>query len=172
MLNEKKYHIQSYKHDGSVHRTWSSVHVISEDENKFVAINQRTKVFESNNRTWIAREPALYYLYKEHFYNVIVMLRADGIYYYCNLASPSLYDGEAIKNIDYDLDIKIYPDGKYEILDENEFKVNSKKYGYPQFLEKKLRDEIKLLISLHENNLTPFNKEENEHLFQQYLKRV
>lgn len=167
-----KYYIQSYKHDGSVHRTWYPVRLISEDEEKFVAINRRTKIIESNNRSWIAREPALYYLYKEKYYNVIAMLRVDGIYYYCNLASPSLYDGEAIKNVDYDLDVKFFPDGGYEILDEKEFIVNKKKYKYPLVLEKRLRDEIKYIISLFENNLTPFNKEENERLFQQYLKKI
>ena len=167
-----KYHIQSYKHDGSVHRTWYPVRLISEDDTKFVAINRRTQIFESNNRTWIAREPALYYLYKQKYYNVIAMLRVDGIYYYCNLASPSYYDGEAIKNVDYDLDVKFFPDGSYEILDEKEFAANKVKYNYPKVLEKRLRDEIKYIISLHENNLTPFNKEENERLFQQYLKKI
>lgn len=167
-----KYYIQSYKQDGSVHRTWSLVHLISEDESKFVAINGRTQIIEANNRTWIAREPALYYLYKEKYFNVIAMLREDGIYYYCNLASPSIYDNEAIKNIDYDLDVKIYPDGKYEILDEKEFEVNKKKYKYPKVLEKRLRDEIRLIISLKDNNLTPFNKAENEQLFQQYLQKI
>ncbi len=167
-----KYYIQSYKHDGSVHRTWYPVLLISEDDKKFVAINRRTQIFESNNRTWIAREPALYYLYKEKYFNVIAMLRQDGIYYYCNLASPSLYDGEAIKNIDYDLDVKIFPDGTYEILDEREFEVNKVKYKYPKVLEKRLRDEIQLIISLHKNNLTPFNSEENQRLFQQYLQKL
>ena len=52
---------------------------------------------------------------------IISMIRKTGVYYYCNLASPSLYDGEAIKNIDYDLDVKLYPDRSYQILDENEY---------------------------------------------------
>ena len=46
------------------------------------------------------------------------MIRHSGIYYYCNLASPTIYDGEAIKNIDYDLDVKLYPDRTYQVLDE------------------------------------------------------
>lgn len=172
MSKENKTFIQSFKHDGSVHRTWSSVLVISEDDSKYVAINRKTQVFEANNRSWVAREPALYYLYKERFFNVIAMLRADGIYYYCNLASPSIKDEEAIKNIDYDLDVKFYPDGRYEILDEREFELNKLKYNYPNIIEKKLKDEIEYIIKLHKNNLTPFNKEENDHLFQQYLKKL
>ena len=49
------------------------------------------------------------------------MIRKTGIHYYCNIASPSLYDGEAIKNIDYDLDVKVAPNGKSIILDEEEY---------------------------------------------------
>lgn len=172
LIQMSKYYIQSYKHDGSLHRTWSKVNLISEDEDKFVSINKRTQIIEANKRTWIAREPAIYYLYKNAYYNVIAMLREDGIYYYCNLASPSLYDGEAIKNIDYDLDVKFHPNGSYQILDEKEFKVNKEKFNYPKVLEKRLRDEIDMIVDLFKNNKTPFNKEENSALFQQYLKNM
>lgn len=164
--------IQSYKHDGSFHRLWSSLLLISEDQHKFVAINDRTQVFETSGRYWIAREPALYFLYKEKFFNVIAMLREDGIYYYCNLASPSIYDGEAIKNIDYDLDLKIFPDGNYLILDEAEFAVNKHKFKYPEVIEKKLKAEIEYLLYLYKSGLTPFNKVENLGLFERYLKKV
>ena len=49
------------------------------------------------------------------------MFREDGIYYYCNLSSPFVCDEEALKYIDYDLDIKVYPNGKYHLLDEDEY---------------------------------------------------
>ena len=32
-----------------------------------------------------------------------------------------LCDEEALKYIDYDLDIKVYPNGKYHLLDEDEY---------------------------------------------------
>ena len=59
------------------------------------------------------------------------MIRHEGVFYYCNLASPSLYDGEAIRNIDYDLDVKLYPDGGYSILDENEYQEHARVMKYP-----------------------------------------
>ena len=49
------------------------------------------------------------------------MLREEGVYYYCNLSSPFAYDSEALKYIDYDLDIKVYPDMTYTLLDEDEY---------------------------------------------------
>lgn len=168
---DDKVYIQSFKHDGSLHRTWDKVTILSEDDTKYVGINKATQITESNSKTWIAREPALYFLYKHHWFNIIAMSREQGIYYYCNLASPSIYDGEAIKNIDYDLDIKFFPEGNYEILDEDEFKQHRKQMKYPSVIEKKLRDEISLLIQLHANNENPFNKEENNQLFMQYVNK-
>lgn len=168
--NDKVY-IQSFKHDGSLHRTWDKINILKEDNKMFVGINRATQITESNNKTWIAREPAIYFLYKNHWFNIIAMSREKGIYYYCNLASPSIYDGEAIKNVDYDLDVKFYPEGKYEILDEDEFEKHKMLMNYPWQIESKLRDEIKLLVELHENNMRPFNKEENTELFMKYINK-
>jgi protein associated with RNAse G/E len=39
------------------------------------------------------------------------MIRKKGIYYYCNLASPAIMDNGAVKYIDYELDVKVFPDG-------------------------------------------------------------
>lgn len=171
IINGEKVYIQSFKHNGSLHRTWDKVAIIKDDNKKYIGINKATQVTESNNRTWIAREPALYFLYKEHWFNIIAMSRENGIYYYCNLASPSIFDGEAIKNIDYDLDIKFFPDGKVEILDEDEFEDHKKMMSYPSVIENKLREEINLLIELHKKGLTPFNPDENNKLFLRYINK-
>ena len=54
--------------------------------------------------------------------NVIAMFKeGKGICYYVNIASPTLYDDGFLKYIDYDLDVKLYPDGVERTLDENEY---------------------------------------------------
>lgn len=101
-IQEREYvYIQSYKHDGSLHRTWAKGYVIEANERRIVAVTNKTLVSESDGRKWVTREPAICFFYPDKWYNVICMIRKSGIHYYCNLASPSLYDGEAIKNIDY-----------------------------------------------------------------------
>ena len=95
-------HIQSYKHDGSLHRTWCKGFVLEADEKHIVVVTDRAWVIESDGRKWLTREPAVCFFYTDKWFNVISMIRHAGIYYYVNLASPSIYDGEAIRNIDYD----------------------------------------------------------------------
>ena len=85
------------------------------------------------------------------------MVRKNGIYYYCNLASPSIYDGEAIKNIDYDLDIKVFPDYSFNILDENEYDEHARKMNYPEDIKMIVEMEMRNLIRMIEQNEKPFN---------------
>ena len=104
--------IKSYKHDGSLHRTWRDTMVLKTNENSIIGVNDHTLVTESDGRRWVTREPAIVYFHKKFWFNIIAMIRENGVSYYCNLASPYLLDNEALKYIDYDLDIKVFADGE------------------------------------------------------------
>ncbi len=161
--------IQSFKHDGRLHRSWDQGFVLQADENRFVAITDKTWVSDEDGRRWYTREPALYFLYTKAWFNVIAMLRQNGVYYYCNLASPALYDGEAIKYIDYDLDYKIFPDGRIILLDQDEYQQHSESMHYPDQLDAILKKQMAAIVQASQNHLSPFDPAENEQLFQQYL---
>ena len=79
------------------------------------------------------------------WFNVICMFREDGIYYYCNLSSPFACDEEALKYIDYDLDIKVYPNGKYHLLDEDEYEQHMNQMNYPHDIDIILRRNVDIL---------------------------
>lgn len=163
-------YIQSFKHDGSLHRTWSKGLVLDILDNGYVVVTNKTWVIESDGRRWCTREPAICFFYDDKWFNVITMIRKTGVYYYCNIASPSIYDGEAIKNIDYDLDVKLYPNGDYEILDENEYSVHSKRYHYDEVLMQILQLELKGLLKEIEKKKSPFNLDCIHQYYDKYLK--
>ncbi len=153
----KTVFIESYKHNGSFHRAWSKAFVIETNDKWTVAVTDHTWVVESDGRRWLTKEPAVCFFYKDHWFNIISMIRKSGIYYYCNLASPSLFDGEAIKNIDYDLDVKVFPDQSYIILDENEYAMHSKEMNYPKEVMTIIEKEMQELISWIEERREPFD---------------
>ena len=162
-------YIQSYKHDGSLHRTWVKGIVVEETTEYIAAITDKAWIIEADKRKWLTREPAVCFFYKKEWFNIIVMIRKNGIYYYCNIASPSVYDGEAIKNIDYDLDIKFYPNGYYEILDKNEYNLHKNVMGYPEEIDILGKDAIQELIERHRKQITPFDQDKIDELYQKYL---
>ena len=169
MLKEKDYvYIQSYKHDVSLHRTWIKGFVIEVSKERIVAVTDRACVVESDGRRWITREPAICFFYPNQWFNVISMIRKTGIHYYCNLASPSIYDGEAIKNIDYDLDVKVHPDGSYLILDEDEYAQHGAEMGYSEQLKRAIGLEMEKLIKKIERRESPFDEKEIEQLYRRY----
>ena len=61
---EKEYvYIQSFKHDGSLHRTWAQGYVLEANDKRYVAVTNKTLVSESDGRKWITREPAICFFY-------------------------------------------------------------------------------------------------------------
>lgn len=161
--------IQSYKHDGSLHRTWLYSKVLDVKEDYFVVVNNKTWVIEADGRRWFTREPAVCFFYTHRWYNVISMIRKNGIYYYCNLASPSLYDGEAIKNIDYDLDVKVFPDQSFTILDEDEYEAHGQMMEYSKDVKEIVEYNMEHLIHLIQTQADPFNEKAINDYFQEYL---
>ena len=162
-------YIQSFKHDGSLHRTWAKGFIIEADEERIVAVTNKALVTESSKRKWVTKEPAICFFYSKRWYNIISMIRKNGIYYYCNLASPSLYDGEAIKNIDYDLDVKLYPTGKYTILDEDEYEQHSQEMNYPEEIKNIVEREMQNLIDRIVSFEDPFNEDNVNMYYRKYL---
>lgn len=169
---KESVYIQSFKHDKSLHRTWAKGFVIESNEKRIVAITDRSWVIESDGRKWLTREPAICFFYPDRWYNVICMIRKSGIHYYCNIASPSIYDNEAIKNIDYDLDVKVNPKWEYTILDEDEYEEHAKSMGYDERLDRVIHKELnKLLRDIRLQN-SPFDHIEIKVLYQKYLSYI
>ena len=84
------------------------------------------------------------------------MIRDDGIHYYCNISSPFVYDDEALKYIDYDLDLKVFPDMTYKILDEDEYNEHKKNMNYPKALDRILYNNMDQLIKVVRQKNGPF----------------
>ncbi|MDY0407559.1 DUF402 domain-containing protein [Virgibacillus soli] len=148
--------IKSYKHDGHLHRVWQKTLVLKGNETVVIGANDKTEVLESDGRTWITREPAICYFHAAYWFNIIGMLRDDGIYYYCNISSPFLFEEGSIKYIDYDLDLKVYPDMTYDILDEDEYELHKQKMNYPEALDQILYTQVGQLIKWVQQRKGPF----------------
>jgi protein associated with RNAse G/E len=160
--------IHSYKHNKILHRIWKKSLVLYQDQEVLVTGNNRTKVIEADGRSWHTKEPAICYFYNDLWFNIIGMLKKDGIYFYCNLSSPYLYDGEAIKYIDYDLDIKVYPDGSYILLDEKEYLSHLDMMCYSKEIQEIIHEQMKKLIQKIENKDKPFCLSDIEQYYNLY----
>lgn len=160
--------IHSYKHNKKLHRVWKKSVVLYQDQHLLVTGNNRTKVIESDGRSWHTKEPAICYFYTDLWFNIIGMLKKDGVYFYCNLSSPYLYDGEAIKYIDYDLDIKVFPDGSYILLDEKEYLAHQGTMCYSDEIHQIIQSQMIILKERIENKEKPFDLSDIKLFYENY----
>ncbi len=168
-LKEKWIPVQAYKHDGSLHRLWSAGYLVEETDEYWALATRSSLVIEDDGREWITKEHAIFYLFKNKWMNVIAMLKeSGGICFYANIASPSIYDKGFIKYIDYDLDVKLYPDGKEKILDIEEFNKNAHHYGYSQELIRKIKDSEKEVEAMADRREFPFDGAHMKELFKKF----
>lgn len=162
--------IISYKHNKKLHRIWDTGMLIEEGKNYLVIANDKTQVLESSGKIWFTKEPAIVFFYKEYWFNIIAMFKKDGIHYYCNIATPYLVDDEGVKYIDYDLDLKVFPDGRKKVLDVIEFKHNSKLMKYSEEVNEIIKSQMKVLYKLAEEKEGPFNKQIAMHYYDLFTK--
>lgn len=161
--------IQSYKHNGTLHRVWEESIVLFANSQEVICGNDQIYVTESDGRQWRTREPAICYFSANDWFNVIGMIRDDGIYYYCNLGTPFMWDEEALKYIDYDLDVKVYPDSSYRLLDEDEYEQHAREMNYPDQLDGVLKSNLNKLMNWINMRKGPFEPHFVDKWYDQYL---
>ena len=145
MEKVKWIRVMGFKHDGSIHRVWDKACKIYEDDEKIMISNAKTLIREHDGRIWMAKEPSMTIYYKHRWFNIIGIIRSEGIHYYCNIASPIIIEDDVIKYIDYDLDLVKTVKGELKVLDEDEYEVNKVKYGYSEELQRVLLSELEKL---------------------------
>ncbi|MGL5020856.1 MAG: DUF402 domain-containing protein [Mycoplasmatales bacterium] len=162
-----KIKIFAYKHNGDFHRLWSKSEIVLETKDYFITKTpNRVRVIEQESHFWFTKEPAICYFSKKRWFNIIIIFRPNDVLYYCNIASPILKELETLKYIDYDLDLKYFVSSKkIKILDRNEYIENKEKYNYPEWIDKKVERELKILHTWAKNEIGPFSQEFRDKFF-------
>ncbi len=160
--------INCYKHNGKIHRSWDEAIILEITDDYLVCANNKAKVTENDGRSYYTNEPAIIFFYKNKWYNIIAQLKSHGLFYYCNIATPYVIDQNIIKYIDYDLDLRVFPDGGFRVLDRNEYKYHKKIMHYSDDLDLVLRSELSNLIELKRKEEGPFDKKTIDKYYQIY----
>lgn len=166
----ENYQIQCYKHNGKIHRAWSEAVLLDIQKEYFVFGNEQTQVTEAEGGAWKTKEPAIMYFFKNCWFNIIAQLKKDGIYYYCNIATPFIIEDGTIKYIDYDLDLRIFPTGEYKVLDRMEYKYHKKIMNYSEQLDMVINCALEELIKIHKEKASMFSQMKNEKYYEKYKK--
>ena len=151
--------LRATKYDGTAH--WiQPFQVVSDDGNLLVAsYRARTPIYTSRGEF---RSPydSLVYFWRDRWYNVFRLSRprCPLALWYCNVTTPPLFDGCQIGYVDLDLDLKVQPGGGFELLDEDEFEVHQRKYGYPPEVIEQAESAARELTEMARARAFPFSE--------------
>ena len=163
-----KLTIHCYKHNVKIDRISGEAIVLDETDEYLVCANNKVKLIENDGRSHRTKEIAILFFYKKEWYNILAQLKKYGLFYYCNIASPYIIDGNIIKYIDYDLDLRIFPDGTFKVLDKNEYRYHKITMRYSEEIDIIVQDSLNKLIENKNINAFPFKKEVIEHYYKIY----
>ena len=151
--------IHCYKHNGVIYESSRVAYVVEINDDFIVLGDENVLITKDDGRAWHTKGSAIMFFYKKRWFNIIAQLKDDGIFYYCNIASPFVIDARALKYIDYDLDLRVFNDGAFKILDRNEYNYHKKLMNYPDEINYIIKEELSSLIEMKKKGEFPFKRE-------------
>lgn len=145
----KKIMVHAYKRNGWLYRVWEFPEVL-ESNDKFTVVSLvNSKVITNekfSKRNFVSKNSknSFWFFFPDKWYNIIATITPsvnggqNTISYYVNIASPFIYEEEAIKYFDFDLDIKMKNTSAtiYKVLDTDEYDENKQYYHYEPEVKK------------------------------------
>ena len=162
--------IHCYKHNGEIYESSRVAYVVEIQDDFIVLGDENVLITKKDGRTWHTKGSAIMFFYKKRWFNIIAQLKEDGIFYYCNIASPFVIDDNTLKYIDYDLDLRVFSDGAFKVLDRNEYNYHKKLMKYPEEINYIIKEELSSLIEMKKAGVFPFNKETIEMYYEKFKK--
>ncbi len=157
----KEVSVRVLKFDGSAYRQWSGI--LSRNEGSLIQLDAAFSMDAYHPLLGeIPRGTKLIeYYWLDRWYNVLKFLNDDGTtkHFYCNITTPPKLEMEVLTYIDLDIDVLAVPDLSYQVLDMDEFEVNSARYHYPDEVHTNAHRAVDELIHLIEERIFPFGEE-------------
>ena len=161
--------INSRKYDQRIRRSWTGG-LISQND-KLLVIVGRFEFDVEHDDLGLIRQGTISFehYWLDRWYNVFRFHEPDGSLrnYYCNITMPPTFENGVLDFVDLDIDVVVWPDNNYEILDRGDFERNTVKFGYPSDVVDNAEASLAEVTRLVERREFPFTTEfHSKHQFQ------
>lgn len=143
--------INSHKFNGKIHRSWEA-ELIEQRDSLLIFKGEFAEEINHTDLGVIRRGTISFEFYwLDRWYNVFRFHEPDGELrnFYCNVSHPPKLEENVLDYIDFDIDILVWKDFSYQILDLEEFDENRRILKYPSEIVDQVQasvSEIELLI--------------------------
>ena len=158
-MTDLTWQIVSLKYDHRKHYTWPATLVEDDGERLFLrTVVGGTLVHYSRGFEELQRNPSDLTFWRDRWYNIFVNYTEAGVLrnFYCNVTMPLFITDHTLNFVDLDLDVRVYPDGSWVLLDEDEFALHAVQFNYPDWLQKRARQAVGEITELAQAGEGPF----------------
>ena len=149
-MPNQKITVNSRKYDLDIRRTWSC-ELIELNDPLLVLVGEFDCDVEhpslgSIRHGTISQE----YFWLDRWYNIFRFHEPDGQLrnYYCNVAMPPTFENGVLDYVDLDIDILVWPYGRHEVVDRDDFESNALKYNYPDEIRQRSEESVNEMLEL------------------------
>lgn len=152
-IDESVITVNSRKYDGRIRRSWNAG-VVTQNAELLIAVGRfEFDVDHSDLGRIAAGTVSFEHFWFDRWYNIFRFHEPDGSLkaWYCNVAMPATYADNVLDFVDLDIDVVVWPDMRFEVLDLDDFEENSLKLAYPTDVianAKTAVDEITRLVQI------------------------
>jgi protein associated with RNAse G/E len=160
MTRGQRIKVNSRKYDDSIRKSWSCELV--ERTGDLLVLRGIFDIDVSHpglgeiRRGTISHE----YYWFDHWYNIFRFDEPDGVAlrnYYCNYAMPPILADDVLDYVDLDIDVIVWPDLSFEVLDRDDFEENAGLYKYTDEIRSRSDQTIAELLQMIQARKFPFH---------------
>lgn len=149
--------VNSRKYDGAIRRTWTC-ELIKQEGSLLTLVGEFVTTVDHPDLGRIEKGTVSYeYYWLDRWYSIFRFHEPSGTLrnFYCNINMPPSFSGDALDYVDLDIDILVWPDLRYYVLDRDDYETNATRFGYPTHIKEKVEEALNELLELIETGNLP-----------------
>ncbi|HEX6872284.1 MAG TPA: DUF402 domain-containing protein [Micromonosporaceae bacterium] len=121
------------KYDGRPHRSYPARWLGEDADGTWLGVTAGTRAMVDGDRPAVRQEPYALLVPKRAWWTAMFNAPPRRTEVYCDVTTPATWSGlDEVTVVDLDLDVRRRRWGVIERLDEDEFRVHSEVFGYPE----------------------------------------
>ncbi|NDJ77343.1 MAG: DUF402 domain-containing protein [Chloroflexi bacterium] len=161
-MSDQTWRIYALKYNQKLHYTLPA-HLLHEDGQMMVfqAVQGGQIDHQTRGMQFPIQRRSDMIFFRNRWYNVYRNYRhADPTlldHIYCNIGLPPVISDLTVAFVDLDLDVQLWPDGRWEVLDADEFDAHAAEMHYPDDVRRIARQVVHDILALWDRREYPFN---------------
>jgi len=159
ILSENFIQINARKYDNKIHRSWKCKFVDRQKSLLIFAGVFDDEVIHKDLGSIKKGTVSYEYYWLDRWYNVFRFHEPDGKLrnFYCNVNVPPIFENKILDYVDLDIDVLVWQNFNFKILDMDEFEDNSLKFNYPKNVIENAKKSLCELLEMINQRQFPFD---------------